>query len=215
MRKTAPVNGVTVEASPSQPSLLIVDDDSMVRGWVRLALDGTEFRVIGEATTAAAARELVTRRRPDLLLVDYHLPDGVGIELVRELRSSAAAVTAVVMTANPQPGFNDRAREAGARGTTLKTGRADDLLETLRAVAAGDTAFDARHPPRAPGRAALSPREREVLRLVAAGSTNKQIAAALSVSDETVKTLVSRTLAKLGARKRAEAVAEAHKLGLL
>jgi DNA-binding CsgD family transcriptional regulator len=97
----------------------------------------------------------------------------------------------------------------------LKTGRAQELLSALRLVAGGATAFDSRHPRREPGRAALSPREREVLRLVAAGATNKQIAAALSVGDETVKTLLARTFAKLGVRRRAEAVAAAHREELL
>ena len=97
----------------------------------------------------------------------------------------------------------------------LKSGRSAELLEALRIVCGGGTSFDARHPPRPSGQAALSPREREVLRLVAAGSTNKEIAEQLQIGDETVKTLVSRTFAKLGVRRRAEAVAAAHQLGLL
>ncbi|MGH2922090.1 MAG: response regulator transcription factor, partial [Gaiellaceae bacterium] len=120
-----------------------------------------------------------------------------------------------LMTANEQPGFNEAARDAGAQGTALKSGRVEELIETLRAVAKGESAFDARHPQRDPGRAALSPREREVLRLVASGSTNKEIAAALSIGGETVKTLLARIFAKLGVRRRAEAVAEAHNRGLL
>jgi DNA-binding NarL/FixJ family response regulator len=119
------------------------------------------------------------------------------------------------MTANEQAGFNEAARDAGAQGTALKSGRVEELLEALRAVASGDSAFDARHPQRAPGRAALSPREREVLQLVASGSTNKEIAATLSIGGETVKTMLARIFTKLGVRSRAEAVAEAHKRGLL
>ena len=198
-----------------ETSVLLVEDDSMVRGWVRLSLDGTEFRLAGEATTTAEAIALAQRRQPDLLLVDYHLPDGVGTELVRELRRLGVSAPAIVMTANTQRGFNEAAREAGAQGTVLKTGKLDELLGALRAVTSGEDAFDGRHPQRAPGRAALSPREREVLRLVAAGSTNREIAAALEVGDETVKTLLARTFAKLGVRRRAEAVSAAHKHGLL
>jgi DNA-binding NarL/FixJ family response regulator len=97
----------------------------------------------------------------------------------------------------------------------LKTGSAEELLRALRAVSAGQTSFDGRHPRRAPGRGALSPREREVLRMVAAGSTNREVAAALEVSDETVKTMLARVFVKLGVRRRAEAVSEAHKLGLI
>jgi DNA-binding NarL/FixJ family response regulator len=187
----------------------------MVRGWVRLSLEGTEFRLAGEAATLAEARELVERRRPDLLLLDFNLSDGTGTELLRELRGAGVDAPAVVMTAHKAPGFNEQAREAGAQGSVLKTGNVDELLDALRTVLEGDEFFDARHPRRARGRAALSPREREVLKLVAAGSTNREIALVLDVGDETVKTLLARTFAKLGVRRRAEAVSEAHRLGLL
>ncbi len=187
----------------------------MVRGWVRLSLEGSEFRLAGEAGNVADALALLERRRPDLLLVDYKLGNDVGTDLIRELRQRGMTTPALLMTANPQRGFNEAARDSGAHGTVLKTGRPDELLKALRAVAVGERAFDARHPPRPPGRAALSPREREVLRLVAAGSTNKEIAATLQVGDETVKTLLARAFAKLGVRRRAEAVAAAHQRGLL
>jgi DNA-binding NarL/FixJ family response regulator len=119
------------------------------------------------------------------------------------------------MTANPERGFNEAGREGGAQGTTLKSGSPHELLAALRTVARGDSAFDSRHPPRPAGRAALSPREREVVRLVAGGATNREVAQALEVGEETVKTLLARTYAKLGVRRRAEAVAEAQKQGLL
>ena len=201
--------------SASEVTLLLVEDDSMVRGWVRMALEGTEFRIAGETSSATSARELVQRRRPDLLLVDYRLPDGRGTELLRELRREGVEVPAVVMTANPEPGLSEQAREAGAQGSILKTGNSQELRATLRAVHAGETAFDPRHPRRGPGRGALSPREREALRLVAEGLTNREIAERFGVGDETVKTLLSRTFAKLGVRRRAEAVAVAKELDLL
>jgi DNA-binding NarL/FixJ family response regulator len=196
-------------------SVLLVDDDAMVRTLMRLALENSEFRLIGEASTAAEAIELVERRRPDLLLIDYRLPDLVGTELVRDLRRKGNDTPAVLMTANRERGFNEAARDAGAQGTILKTGHADEVLAALRAAQRGQSAFDPRHPKRAPGDAALSPREREVLRLVASGATNKDIAVALGIGGETVKTLLARTFAKLGARKRAEAVSEAIHRGLL
>jgi DNA-binding NarL/FixJ family response regulator len=196
-------------------SVLVVEDDAMVRDWIRLALEGSEFRVAGTAFSAAEARELAARRRPDLLLVDYRLPDGVGTELVRDLRHEGVAAPAVIMTANTERGFNEAAREAGAQGSVLKTGRVEELLGALRTVQAGGHSFDARHPKRAPGRGALSPREREVLSLVASGATNREIAETLGVGAETVKTLLARIFAKLGVRRRAEAVSEAHSRGLL
>ena len=187
----------------------------MVRDWLRLALEGSAFRLVGIAHTAAEAIDLVDRRRPALLLVDQRLPDLVGTELVRELRRLNVKVPAVLMTANADEGFNEAARDSGAQGTVLKTGRAEELLSSLATVVAGRPSFDARHPRREPGRGALSPREREVLRLVAGGSTNRDIAKKLSIGGETVKTLLSRTFAKLGVRRRAEAVSEAHRRGLL
>ena len=187
----------------------------MVRGWVRLALEGTDYRLAGEATSPAEALDLAERRRPDLLLLDYRLGTAIGTEVLRELRRNGHDAPAVLMTANPEIGFNEIAREAGASGTVLKSGRAAEMLEALRIVCEGGTSFDGRHPPRPSGRGALSPREREVLRLVAGGATNKQIAAQLQIGDETVKTLVSRTFAKLGVKRRAEAVDAAHQLGLL
>jgi DNA-binding NarL/FixJ family response regulator len=196
-------------------SVLLVEDDAMVSGWVRLSLDGSEIRLAGVAASAAEALELAERRRVDVLLVDYRLPDGRGTELVRELRRRGIAVPAVLMTANEERGFNEAAREAGAQGTVLKTGRSDELVETLRRVHGGEQTYDGRHPQRPAGRGALSPREREVLRLVAGGSTNHQIAEKLGVGAETVKTLLARTFAKLGVRRRAEAVAAAHDRGLL
>ena len=199
----------------AEVSVLIVEDDAMVRDWIRLSLEGSEFRVVGIAHRADEVLDLIERRRPGLLLVDYRLPDAVGTELLRDLRREGIATPTLLMTANEQPGLNEAARDAGAQGTALKTGRIEELLESLRAVAGGGSAFDARHPQRAPGRAALSPREREVLRLVASGSTNKEIAEALAIGGETVKTLLARIFAKLGVRRRAEAVAEAHNRGLI
>jgi DNA-binding NarL/FixJ family response regulator len=196
-------------------TVLLVEDDSMVRGWVRMALAESEFRLVGEASSAAEVHALVEQRRPDILLVDYRLPDQVGTELIRSLRQSGVTTTAVVMTANSERGFNEAVRESGAQGSALKTGRIDELVATLRSVDGGEHAFDDRHPRRAVGRGALTPRERDVLRLVAGGATNREIAAALSIGDETVKTLLSRTFAKLGTRRRAEAVSAAHGLGLL
>jgi DNA-binding NarL/FixJ family response regulator len=201
--------------SAQEVGILIVEDDSMVRGWVRLALEGSEFRIIGEAASADEAVSLLTRRVADVLLVDYRLPDGRGTELIRRLRRTGVTTPAVVMTASAEPGFNEAVREAGAQGTVLKTGSVDELATALRDVVDRGIAFDQRHPRRPAGEAALSPREREVLRLVAAGRTNTQIAEDLGVGAETVKTLVARVFAKLGVRRRAEAVSAAHDRGLL
>jgi DNA-binding NarL/FixJ family response regulator len=205
------LTGVTTAEVP----VLLVEDDPIVRAWVREALAESEFRVAGEAATAAEALELAARRTPALLLVDQNLPDGTGTELVRLLRARRLSVPAVVMTAGPTSGLNETAREAGAEATVVKSPRGEDLVGALRTVLHGRSTFDPRHPRRDPGRAPLTPRERDVLRLVAAGGTNAEVATRLGVGEETVKTLLGRIFLKLGVRRRAEAVAVAQKSGLL
>ena len=195
-------------------SLLVIDDDAIVRAWVRAALSGSEFRVAGEADHAAEAIELVERRRPDLLLVDQLLPDWTGTELVRELRRRGFEAPALLMTASPREGLNEVAQSAGIQGTVLKSSEPDALLGALRRVAGGRDAPHAAHP-RSARHITLSPREREILQLVAEGETNAEIAERLGIGHETVKTMLYRGFEKLGVRRRSEAVAEAQRLGLL
>ena len=187
----------------------------MVRAWIRSALESTEFGIAGVASSARDALELVPRRRADVILVDYRLPDGLGTELVRELRRLGVTTPAVVMTARAERGFNETVREAGAQGSMLKTGGVQELLETLRRVLERGLSFDVRYPRRSPGRLALSPRERQVLALVARGATNREAARELGIGEQTVKTLLSRTYHKLGVSRRSEAVAAAYEAGLL
>jgi DNA-binding NarL/FixJ family response regulator len=196
-------------------ALMVVEDDSMVRGWIRLAVEGSEFWITGDAHDAASAAALLQRRHAHLMLVDYRLPDGTGTELVRALRRQGITTPALLMTATSIRGLNEIAREAGAQGAVLKTGRLDDLLGALRAVRDGEFVFDASHPMRPRREGALSQRERDVVRLVAAGKTNREIASELAIGEQTVKTLLSRASDKLGAHRRAEAVSAAHAKGLL
>jgi DNA-binding NarL/FixJ family response regulator len=196
-------------------SVLLVEDDAIVRSWLRLALVGSEFEVAGEARTAAEAVALVERRRPALILVDYRLPDGIGTELVRQLRRDGVHSHAVVVTANLERGLNESAREAGAQATIRKSGDREALLDVLRRVVAGETAFDPDHPRRPPGRGPLTPRERQALGQAATGATNREIAEQLGVGRETVKTLLERAYVKLGVANRTEAVSEALRRGLL
>jgi DNA-binding NarL/FixJ family response regulator len=193
----------------------LVDDDAIVRTWVRSSLEHSEFRVVGEASTGEAALEMIERRSPDLLLIDYRLPDVRGTELVRSLRRAGATAPALVITAAPEAGLNEAVLEAGAQGVVVKRGDPAELLRALRRVAAGDSVIDPQHPRRPTGQAPLSPREREVLRLAAHGSTNQEISAELGLGSETVKTLLSRAFSKLGARNRTEAVTIAKERGVL
>jgi DNA-binding NarL/FixJ family response regulator len=209
------IERVRDESVNDEVTLVLVEDDAMVKEWVRSSLEGSEVRLVGEAGSVRTGIELVHRRAPGLLLVDYRLPDGAGTDLVRELRRERIDTPVVLMTANPEPGLNEAAREAGAQGSVLKSGRIREVLEVLRRVAEGSTSFDHRHPARPREFARLSPREREIVRLVANGLTNREIAGRLEVGEETVKTMLSRACAKLGVRRRAEAVGAAHEQGIL
>lgn len=200
--------------SASDIGLLVVDDDAIVRAWVRTVLRGSEFRLAGEAERASDVLALVGRRHPDVLLVDQILPDWTGTELVRELRLRGWQMPAVLMTAAPREGLNEAARAAGIQGTVVKSSEADALLSTLRRVLAGEDVLMAPHP-RAARPVSLSPREREILRLIAEGLSNVEIGDRLGISRETVKTMLYRAFEKLGAHRRSEAVAEAQRLGLL
>jgi DNA-binding NarL/FixJ family response regulator len=131
-----------------EPPVLVVEDDAMVRGWVRLSLRDSEFRIVGEAEDALQARALIERRCPDVMLVDYRLPDRAGTELIRDLRQEGFAAPMVLMTANNERGLNEAVRAAGGQGTVLKTGSTEEMLRALRDVLAGGQAFDPRHPPR-------------------------------------------------------------------
>lgn len=177
-------------------------------------MNGTEFRLAGEAERGADAVHLVERRRPDMLLVDQLLPDWTGTELVKELRRRGWEMPVVLMTSAPREGLNEAAREAGVQGTVVKSADAEVLLATLRSVAGGASAIRAPHPP-AVRPVKLSAREREILQLVAGGLSNNQIAARLEIGSETVKTMLYRAFEKLGVHRRSEAVAEAHRRGLL
>jgi DNA-binding NarL/FixJ family response regulator len=195
-------------------TIVVVDDDAIVRSWIRLSLRKSEFRIVAEAATAADANEL-TSLDPELWLIDYRLPDQVGTVLLRELRHAGVQAPAVLMTANVMQGFNDLVRQSGGQGSVLKTGSPAELLAGLRAASKGQVSFDVRQPARTRGQGILTPREREVLALVGEGATNAEIATTLGIGAETVKTLVARIFAKLGVSRRAQAVATAHERGIL
>lgn len=193
----------------------VVDADAIVRAWVRASLADSEFSVVGEATRAAEAAALVERSAPALLLVDYRLPDGSGLELVRLLRRQGVRIPTLLTTTTPSPGLNEAVTEAGGQGVILKRGDPDTLLAALRTLAGGGSYADPVHPRRPADQPVLSPRERAVLAAAAAGATNSEIARQFGLGTETVKTLLSRAFSKLGARNRMEAVRAAQERGLL
>ncbi|MGE5408767.1 MAG: response regulator [Syntrophothermus sp.] len=200
--------------SESDPDIAValVDDHAVVRGALRALLEGQEgMRVVGEGGDLAAARELVGGEdAPDVLVLDVNLPDGLGSEAVGELRELAPATQIVLLTMEREVGLARGALDAGALGYLFKDAAHLELVEAVRAAAAGDRwvsgaveAGLARGVEEAE-RQALSPRETEVLRLMALGYTNREIGEQLSLSVRTVETHRAHIQQKLGLSSRPE-----------
>ena len=212
----------------------VVDDQEVVRAaFGALLATQADFTVVGAAADGAAAVELCRRVRPDVVLMDVRMPVMDGIEATRQIVGAAgpdAGPRIVMLTTFDLDEHVYDALGAGASGFLLKDVTAEHLFDAVRVVAAGEAllapaitrrliAEFARQRPRPPDPAAprlpLTPRETEVLRLIAEGLSNPEIAARLVVSEETVKTHVSRVLAKLGLRDRTQAVVAAYESGLV
>ena len=208
--------------------VLVVDDHPLFRDGVVTALAGVEdLEVVGEAEDVASAVAAATELRPDVVLMDLNLPDASGIDAVRVLAARLPEVRVLVMTMSTDDDAVVAAMRAGARGYVVKGAGRRDLVESVRAVAAGGAVFSPVVADRlaayftglaaVPGREAfpqLTDREREVLELLARGLDNRGIARALFLSDKTVRNHVSNVLAKLEVSSRSEAVLRARNAGL-
>ncbi|HYW26711.1 MAG TPA: response regulator transcription factor [Terriglobales bacterium] len=203
--------------------VLIVDDHAVVRQGLRIFLDTEgEFEVVGEAPDGEEAVRLAKALRPDIVLMDLLMPGMGGIEATRLIRSELVDVEVVALTSVLDDESVVSAVRAGAIGYLLKSADAGHLRRSLRAAAAGQVQLDpaaaARlvHEVRAPPAVeTLTDRESEVMRLLARGLANKEIGRDLRISEDTVKTHVSRILAKLGAHSRTQAVLHAMRMGLV
>jgi DNA-binding NarL/FixJ family response regulator len=213
--------------------VVVADDQVLVRAGFRLLVDSAaDLEVVGEAADGAEALELARRERPDVVLMDIRMPRMDGLEATRCIAADEvlAGVRVLMLTTFDLDEYVYRALRAGASGFLLKDSPPGDLLAAIRVVAAGDAllapgitrrliAEFARRPDLtrvAPAAlAALTDREREVLALVARGLSNNEIAERLVVSPATSKTYVSRMLAKLDARDRAQLVMIAYETGLV
>ncbi len=198
--------------------LLIVDDHEVVRQGLISFLDRHgQFRVVAEAGTCAAAIEQARRFVPDLVLMDLRLPDASGIEACRRVRDEFPDMAVVFLTSSPDEADVFAAIVAGARGYVLKQTRSAELVRALEAVGRGDSLLDPgitgpileRLRRMASGQDSgdtndLTARERDILPRIAAGDTNKEIAAALFLSDKTVKNYVSSILGKLSLERRSQ-----------
>jgi two-component system, NarL family, response regulator len=199
--------------------VLTVDDHALLRqGIAALVNAETDMKLVAEASNGQDAIEQFRLHRPDVTLMDLQMPALNGIEAILGIRSEFPNARIIVLTTYTGDVQVERALRAGARGYLLKGHVHRELLETIRAVHAGQK----RIPPELAAQLAdhvtdddLSPREIDVLRLIAAGNANKEIAARLSIAEETVKSHVTNILAKLGANDRTHAVTIALKRGII
>jgi DNA-binding NarL/FixJ family response regulator len=213
-------------------SVLLADDDALTRTGLRLIIESDpELRVVGEAADGQEAIHLARALRPDLVVMDIRMPGVDGLEATRRIAEEAEdGARVLILTTFELDEYVFGALRAGASGFLLKRSSPEVLIEGIKVVAAGDGLLApsvtrrliqefARQPsspaPPAAPLATLTQREREVLALVGAGLSNRELAARLYISEATVKTHIKRILMKLGLRDRIQAVVLAYEAGLV
>lgn len=211
--------------------VLLVDDDALMRAGLEAILSSDSgVHVVGEASDGRVAVEQVRRLQPDVVLMDIRMPEVDGIAATREVVAVSPDVRVVILTTFEDDDYIFGALTAGASGFLLKRTSPEQLLEALRAVAAGDSLLSPSVTRRVIDRMAALPsgeaildrrldaltaREREVLEQLARGLSNAEVAAALVIEESTVKTHVKRVLMKIGLRDRVQAVIFAYESGLV
>jgi DNA-binding NarL/FixJ family response regulator len=216
--------------SPTHVRILLVDDDDLMRAGLKAVLSSdATIEVVGEASDGRAAIDRTRTLRPDLVLMDVRMPDLDGISATREVLAVSPEVKVVILTTFEEDDYIFGALNAGASGFLLKRTRPEELIDGIHTVAAGDSLLSpsvtrrvidrmageaAPAVPRSKRLETLTPREREVLELVARGLSNGEIAASLVVEESTVKTHVKRILMKLRLRDRVQAVIFAYESGV-
>jgi DNA-binding NarL/FixJ family response regulator len=198
--------------------VLSVDDHPLLReGIAALIGNQTDMKIVAEAANGREALDLFRKHRPDITLMDLQMPEMSGIDAMSSIRGEFPDARIIVLTTHAGDVQVSRALKAGARAYLLKGSLRKELLETIRAVHAGHKWLSTEVAAEIAEHAtddALTPREIDVLRLVAGGNANKEIAARLSLTEETVKSHVRNILAKLGAHDRTHAVAIGLKRGI-
>jgi DNA-binding NarL/FixJ family response regulator len=211
--------------------VMLVDDQAMVRTGFRMILEAEPgITVVGEAIDGRDAVEMVDRARPDVILMDVRMPNMDGIQACGRICARESSARVMMLTTFDLDDYVHAALHAGASGFLLKDAPPEQLIEAIRVVAAGDallapsvtqTLIDEiarrprRQPEEFPGIGELTERESDVIRLMARGLSNAEIAGKLFLGEATVKTHVGRILAKLGARDRVQAVVAAYESGLV
>jgi two-component system NarL family response regulator len=199
--------------------ILLVEDHAIARfGVEAIIADEQDLELVGIARDGAEAIALHEQHRPTLVLMDLHLPGIDGVEATRAIRKEEGAARVLVLSSYEADDEIRRALAAGAAGYVMKEAEPDELLRAIRAVAGGATYVSARIQARlseTESEAPLSPREREILQLMARGLSNPEIASVLSISKGTVRIHSSGIFAKLGAGNRAEAVARGLERGII
>jgi DNA-binding NarL/FixJ family response regulator len=210
--------------------VLIADDDDLMRaGLAELLSNDPTIEIVGQASTGREAVERTCRLAPEVVLMDVRMPDLDGIAATRELSRAAPAAKVLILTTFEQDDYVFGALRAGASGFLLKRTRPEELIAGVHTIAAGDSLLSpsvtrrvidrmAQQPTPELGDQArlkqLTPREREVLELIARGLSNREIAEALVVEESTIRTHVKRVLMKLELRDRVQAVIFAYEAGV-
>jgi DNA-binding NarL/FixJ family response regulator len=211
--------------------VVLVDDEAMVRVGLRMVLTAEpDLEVVGEAADGAAAEQVAAETRPDVVLMDIRMPGVDGLEGARRVLAAVPETRVVMLTTFDEDAYVEAALRAGVSGFLLKVAPPERLIDAVRTVASGGGLLDPtvtlrviesfantsplRTQPAAE-LAALTEREKDVLRLIAKGMSNAEIAAQLYVGEATVKTHVSGVLTKLGLRDRVQAVVAAYESGLV
>ena len=203
-------------------TVLLVDDHDLIRQGLKRAFERhDDFTVVGEAGNCAEAIDLAESLKPHVAVVDVRLPDGSGFDVARKIRASLPQAGIVVLTMYAGDEQLFAALEAGASAFVAKDAPAEDVIAAARHAAASPTAFtaanlaDAMRRRMTPSGPQLSPREKEVLQLLADGLAVAQIAKTLYISESTAKTHISKLYDKLGAGNRAQALMTAMRLGFI
>ncbi|MED7929677.1 response regulator transcription factor [Nonomuraea sp. LP-02] len=221
-------------AEPRPIGVLIADDQAMIRAGLRLMLETQpDLAVVAEAADGRQAVELARAHRPDVALLDIAMPHVNGLEAARRILAANPAPRVIMLTMYDTDDNLDRSLHAGVSGFLLKGSPPEHLFAAVRSAARGEILLDPAVtgrvvdayrrtspppqtlPPQTPPGSALTAREQQVLRLIAQGLSNAEIAAALAIAEATVSTHLNRLLAKLGLRDRAQAVRHAYETGLI